>query len=338
MRPDNRMPLIGDADGSQIIPIVKRDVDDVAYLLSLGAVLLNDEKLKLTAIEPEVAWLFGEEGVSLLQKMGDEEDMPSNASPDAGAYLMRDGDLHLHFNANDCGVNGRGSHGHNDALSIEISAFGRPFIVDPGSYVYNLDREARQAFRSTAYHSTVMVDGVEQNTTEVEFPFIMGNEAKPSVTQCQMSPERDLVSARHNGYTRLAEPVIHERSVEFNKTQKYWVITDDLSGKGSHEFTFGFHLALGVTVAEIDDLTVKIADADGRSLNIRTLGLNARPETILAFVSRNYGHREPSTILSWKLNAAVPLHVRFLIVPSVTDENVATRLELLDQLADNIDT
>ncbi len=36
IKPDGRVPLIGDCDGSQIIPIVKRDADDQAYLLALG--------------------------------------------------------------------------------------------------------------------------------------------------------------------------------------------------------------------------------------------------------------------------------------------------------------
>jgi hypothetical protein len=49
-------------------------------------------------------------------------------------YVMRHDDLYLCFNASDAGINGRGSHGHNDALSVEVSAGGRAFIVDPGTY------------------------------------------------------------------------------------------------------------------------------------------------------------------------------------------------------------
>ena len=88
----------------------------------------------------------------------------SQAFPEAGTYIMRDRDLYLCFNASGAGINGRGSHGHNDALSIEVSAGGRAFIVDPGTYVYSADLAKRHEFRSTAYHSTVQIDGKEQNT------------------------------------------------------------------------------------------------------------------------------------------------------------------------------
>ncbi|MBK8466433.1 MAG: alginate lyase family protein [Chloracidobacterium sp.] len=337
IQPDGLMPLIGDADGSQIIPMIRRDADDAAYLLSLGSVLLNDAELKLSEMEPEVPWLFGEKGLSDLNEMDNYEPSRSGKLQNAGAYVMRDGDLYLHFNANDCGLNGRGSHGHNDALSIEISAFGRPFIIDPGSYVYNLDREARHRFRSTAYHSTVMVDNQEQNTTVSELPFIMGNEARPIVDEWHASVELDRVSGRHFGYARLTEPVMHRRTVEFHKQDQYWMIEDALTGKSRHKFSFSFHLAPGISVSEVDHATVQIGDNDGREMHIRAIGIDAKHEIDPAFVSRNYGHKANSSILRWTVDTNAPFTVRFLIVPSGPNENDASRLELLQRLTDNID-
>src|SRR3712207_6914025 len=37
-------------------------------------------------------------------------------------------------NAGGAGLKGRGAHGHNDALSIEVSACGVSFVRDPGTY------------------------------------------------------------------------------------------------------------------------------------------------------------------------------------------------------------
>ena len=338
MLPDKRMPLIGDADGSQIIPMVKHDADDTAYLLSVGAAFLNDKELKLNAAEPEVLWLFGKDGLNILKAIDGKTEISSSAFPDAGAYVMRDGDLYLHFNANDGGVNGRGSHGHNDALSIEISAFGRPFIIDPGSYVYNLNREARHLFRSTAFHSTVMVDDDEQNTTTAELPFIMGNEARPVVDEWKVSADRDRVSSEHFGYTRLKEPISHRRTVEFDKQNQYWMIEDKLNGKGSHKFSFAFHLAPGINITEIDQTTVRASDGNGRGLFIRVVGIDAVFEIVPAFTSRNYGHKESSSVLRWEITTNAPFTSRFIIVPSGPDENDASRLELLRRLTDNIDS
>lgn len=338
MRPDNRMPLIGDADGSQIIPIIKRDADDTAYLLAVGAVFLNDKELRPSVVESEVLWLLGQTGFDRLQTMNVKTKVNSVSFRDAGAYVMRDGDRYLYFNANDCGVNGRGSHAHNDALSIEISVFGRPFIIDPGSYAYNRDRDARHVFRSTAYHSTVMVDDEEQNTTNSNLPFIMGNEARPIVDEWNVLGEVDRVSGEHFGYTRLKEPVSHRRTIEFNQRDRYWVIEDTLIGKGTHKFSFAFHLAPGINVNDVDQITVKIGNGENKNVFIRALDFDVKYSVVSAFASRNYGHRDSTSILKWEITTAAPLAARFIIVPSGPDENNASRLELLRRLTDNIDS
>jgi hypothetical protein len=310
LRPDGRMPLIGDADGSQIVPIVKHDADDSAYLLSAGSVLLNDEKLEVSRTDPGAQWLLGQPRRPTQKQ---DDDPRSSQFNDAGAYVLRDGDLYLHFNANGCGLNGRGSHGHNDALSIEISAFGRPFIIDPGSYVYNFDREERHHFRSTAYHSTLMVDDQEQNTTDADSPFVMGNEARPVVDVWETSVERDCVSGQHFGYTRLRNPITHRRTVEFNKTGRQWLIEDLLTGKGTHKFSFSFHLAPGIGVKEVNRSTIGISDNGDNTMYIQASGIDAAYKVVPAFASRNYGHREPSSILQWEITATAPFTTSFLI-------------------------
>jgi hypothetical protein len=311
LRPDGRAPLIGDADGSQIVPAVKRDADDMAYLLGLGAIVFDETDIKTAAME-------------------------SVAFPDAGSYVMRDGDLYLHFNANDSGIHGRGSHGHNDALSIEVSPFQRAFIIDPGSHVYNLDRGSRHLFRSTAYHSSVMIDGVEQNTTDADLPFVIGNEAAPTVVEWQTSAARDVIVAEHYGYQRLTEPVVHRRSVDFQKTERFWLVTDTFSGTGNHKFTLSFHIAPGLLLDEIDSATVRLYDTENRQLLIKAVGIDARPAIEPAACSRNYGHKEPSQILVWNVTAAVPFEVRFLLLPVAADETLQARLALAGDLTQNI--
>ncbi len=337
-RPDGRMPLIGDADGSQIIPVVKRNADDQAYLLNLAAVVFNEPRFKTSdAVSPEVIWFLGSEGAAKFDSFETNVYSPASCeSRDAGAYILRDGDLYLHFNCNDCGINGRGSHGHNDALSIELSAYGRAFIIDPGSYVYNLDRRARQVFRSTAYHSTVMIDALEQNTTEIDQPFVMGNEAHPNVLEWETNQNSDRVAAEHFGYKRLPHPVVHRRTVEFNKVEKYWIVEDRFAGKGQHDLSFCFHVAPGLSVKQIDGATVLLADDSGRKLLIQAIGIHEKSEIAEAHVSRNYGHREDSLLLRWNVAASAPFSARFLLIPSGPNDNVQSRLEIADRLIDNI--
>jgi len=238
----------------------------------------------------------------------------SDFFPDAGICVLRDDDLYLLFNASDCGVNGRGSHGHNDALSIEVSAFGRPFIVDPGSYAYNLDLDARHMFRSTAYHSTVTVDGEEQNTIERDLPFVIGNEASPKILEWTTGHQLDRVSGEHYGYRRLKDPVTHSRTVEFDKTEREWRMTDLLSAKADHVYQFRFHFDSGLDVRVTDD-GVEACD------NISGIKLLVSPEGGLdaaileeSFVSRDYGEKEPSITACWTLGGS-NVEVRWRLIP-----------------------
>lgn len=284
-RPDGRMPLIGDCDGTRFVPITRSDADETKYLLDLGADLLTKR-----------------------------EAIASVAYPAAGIYILRDDDLFLSFNASDCGLNGRGSHGHNDALSIEVSAFGVPFIIDPGSYVYNLDREARHAFRSTAYHSTVMIDGLEQSTTDKDTPFVIGNEAKPRVIEWSTDDRTDIVSAEHRGYARLSQPIVHRRTVTFSMSERIWTIEDELTARGRHDVQTVIHFAPDITVALIDEKVIKACDnSSGKYLVLTVEGYEELPVIIEGFVSRAYGEKLSSKIVRITGNVECPAKFRWTI-------------------------
>ena len=77
------------------------------------------------------------------------------------------------------GNRGFGNHKHNELLSFEYHCDGAPVIVDPGSFCYTSDFAARNLFRGTAYHNTIVVDGVEQNETNPEWIFRMFEKANP---------------------------------------------------------------------------------------------------------------------------------------------------------------
>ncbi len=256
LRPDGFAPLIGDTDSGQILPFVPRRADDHAYLLEIGAKVFDDPTLAET------------------------QHVTSQAFPDAGTYIMRDGDLYLCFNTSGAGLNGRGSHGHNDALSIEVSAGGRAFIVDPGTYVYSADLEKRHLFRSTAYHSTVQIDKLEQNTIDVQTPFVIGNEARPRVLEWKTDADSDKVVAEHYGY-----PVVHRRTVIFNKRERFWLIDDEFFGEGEHLYEARFHFAPGAA-----GLVVELLNHDVEPV------LESQP------VSRDYGHMSDAVSMCWPIS------------------------------------
>jgi len=280
LRPDGFAPLIGDTDSGQVLPFQKRRADDHAYVLDVGAEVLNEPSLK-----------FPEES--------------SRAFPDAGIYIMRGGDCYLCFNASGAGLNGRGSHGHNDALSIEVCARGRAFIVDSGTYIYTGDLQMRHAFRSTAYHSTVKIDGQEQNTTDVNTPFVIGNEAQPRVLEWQSNAEYDKVVAEHYGYRRLGSPVTHRRTVTFDKRETSWLVEDEFLGEGEHEFETWFHFNDGLHL-EVSGEEIGATDKKrDQGLVVRSLSLEQAPVLVNQHVSRDYGELLDSVSACWRVSGRV---------------------------------
>ncbi len=334
LRPDGYAPLIGDSDNGQVLPISNRSAQDHAYVAAVGAVVFEDCDLMPhgQSMPEEVLWTCGEEGVAAFQRLSKSvPELCSRAFPDAGTYVMRDKDLYLLFNASGAGINGRGSHGHNDALSLEVGAFGAAFIVDPGTYVYTADLDERQLFRSTAYHSTIEVDGTEQNTTEIDQPFVIGNEAQPSVLEWTTSAELDRVSAEHKGYTRLSSPVTHRRTVTFNKTDRWWLIEDELSGAGTHVVAARFHFGSTIEVAVMQNATTRAYDSlTGASLLVCALDLETSPELESQFTSSGYGSKAPSTGACWKLNAEMPCKLRWALVPVGPSEDMGERLSRIE--------
>jgi hypothetical protein len=332
LRPDGRAPLIGDTDSGQVLPIVRRAADDHGYLLATGAAIFHEPRFEIPSEEvpEELLWILGEQGVSDYRSLPDGSMPESQSFSAAGIYLLRQDDLYLLFNASDAGVNGRGSHGHNDALSVGISAGGVPFIVDPGTHLYTADLHERHLFRSTAYHSTLQVDGHEQNTTEQSMPFIIGNEARPRVLKWESNPETDLVVAEHHGYQRLAQPVLHRRSVRFDKRRRFWLIEDELTGEGTHEFSFRFQFAPGLEAEVRPDAIVSAWDKiNGASLLVVPLTDQRVPELEPGFVSTDYGAKQPSVVARWSERGTVPLLRRWAIIPMRASEDSASAAELI---------
>jgi len=338
LRPDGLAPLIGDTDGGQVLPIMLRSADDHAYLLPFGAVIFADSSLKLPRLEAgqELLWTLGEAGVRQYEKMAGEKvaSQSSQAFPDAGTYLLRNDDLYLLFNLSGAGGAGRGSHGHNDALSIEVSACGRAFIVDPGAYVYTADLHQRHLFRSTTYHSTIQIDDTEQNTTKERVPFVIGDEAHPRLLDWQTTPERDYVRAEHAGYMRLARRVIHRRSVTFDKAGRWWLVEDEILGEGEHTIAARFHFDAGLEVkarnekggTRNESLAAAWDKMSGARLFVCALDVAQQPQLESRFTSKHYGSKLPSVSACWSVRATLPCKLRWAIVPVCAGEDVQERL------------
>jgi hypothetical protein len=332
LRPDGGAPLVGDTDGGRFLPLAPRAADEHAYLLAVGAALFREPRFKVSVDAPEeVFWLLGSEGLHAWGAIetGGAEVSHSEQFQHAGTCVLREGDLYLMLNASGAGLGGRGSHSHNDALSIEVSACGVSFIADPGTYVYTGDARARHLFRSTAYHSTVEVDGAEQNTTPEGAPFFIGGEARPRLLSFDATDEIDSAAAEHQGYGRLpAGAVTHRREVELDKVGRCWLVEDTLTGAGAHDFRFVFHAAPGREIRARGSFVEIIDTASGAQLVVMSLDGHESVVVEPRWSSRDYGAREESAAAVWEVKTTVPLRMRWLLLPVCAGEDSVARLQL----------
>lgn len=79
--------------------------------------------------------------------------------PHTGWYFRRDADWHLAANFSGVGFAGQGAHAHNDVFSFCLDWKGIPVFIDPGSFIYSGDPEARNRFRRASAHNVFAPDG-----------------------------------------------------------------------------------------------------------------------------------------------------------------------------------
>lgn len=279
-KPDGNAPQLGDSDDGRLHTLseyTREHPDDHRYLLTVGAVLFKRSDLAMASagFSEEALWLLGMGGMDMFKALSNEpSDTASESSifADAGVCIMRNKDHYMIFDAGCGGRKGSGGHSHNDAMSFELYAHDKTFIIDPGTYAYTSDSRTRNLFRSTKYHNTVVVDDREINDIDAGSPFYLKNMAAARIAAWETSSSRDTVEAEHAGYERLRYPIKHRRTIDFDKQNGVWLIKDDLTGKGRHRFDLYFHFApVKIAVDNKDGLAVR-THCEGANLYLRVRG------------------------------------------------------------------
>ena len=209
-RPDGLAPQVGDADDGRFLP--------------LGDYGRSDPRSHIH--------LFAQAGRRY-------EPAKTHAHyPNGGYWIARCGRLYVLVR---CGDVGGGWHAHNDALSFELSLGRQPIVIDPGSYVYTADPAERTRFRSTAFHSTLELDGVEQNPISSTRLFSIEDRRHAEALQWGTTDDAATFVGRHRGYETLAQPALYTRRLEAR--DGVLVVTDIVTSSGVHRACWTFPLA-----------------------------------------------------------------------------------------------
>jgi hypothetical protein len=269
-RPDGLMPQIGDADDGRLhIFSEVTTPQDARHLFGPAGAMYNEPAWQAFAGETgqwEAAW-WGLP-VTAAPAAAAAPAVTSRLFRDAGLAVMRSGSHYLLATNGIVGTKGFGNHKHNDQLSFEYHPDGVPLIVDPGSFVYTSDFDARNLFRSTASHNTLCIDGVEQNEMRLEWIFRLFETSNAEHVLFDDGAGVVRYAGRHHGYEHLPEPVTHERELRLAKVDGALEIVDRLTGAGTHQLRWHFHLAPGVDARTVDATTTELS-ASGRRWRLR---------------------------------------------------------------------
>ena len=326
-KPNGLAPQIGDADDGRLHVLTgygTADPRDHRHLLSAGAVLFDRIEWRALSGDrwTEALWLGGvhrrPEAAAVPQRQ-------SAAFEDAGVYILRNKDDVVVLTAGAVGTDGLGNHKHNDLLAIEVHLAGEDVLVDPGSYIYTPDPDARNAFRSTGAHTTVTVDGAEQNRIPSASLFSLHDDAVPRLILWRQTADGGTITAEHDGYLRLDAPVRHRRTVCL--TQPHHVMVEDTfvhttPAKSSHRLAWtlafapkcrviagasGWHI---MTPAGKHFVLTPPVDVNGTRIpSADRLGES--------WVSPRYGVREPAPVVRWTWEGPLPLSIQFHVQEAV---------------------
>jgi uncharacterized heparinase superfamily protein len=296
-RPDGSAPWWGDADDARALPLSIVPPDDHRHLVEVVATAWG-------GVEPfadagpgrsEAIWLLGRTPPASTART-----RRSSSFEQSGVYILAGERDHIFVDCGPVGLSGRGGHGHNDCLSIDVFLDGTQLVADPGSFVYTASWEWRNRFRRTAAHSTPQLDDAEQNRFVEGSLWLLNDDAEPEVRLWDPNPSVSRFVGAHQGYIHLAPPVTPVRTIELDTNTHSLAIIDDFEGSGSHVVSVPLQLASGVAVARTGD-GAALLHAEDRSFELRW---DAAADWTLDigqdWVSPSYGVKKPATRLEWR--------------------------------------
>lgn len=192
-------------------------------------------------------------------------------------------------------------HGHIDLMSFDFTALGKNMVCDPGIFCYRDDAD-RKEFKSSAYHSTLMIDG--RDHFEYIKSFAYGPQKFGEIYNVEKKEFYSVASAYHTNY----EPIIHHRHMALVE-DSFVVVVDKVDHLDENEVQRYFHLDFTEVEVEANRVVAKSDIANlalysypseqvellpGRLSDVNDI---ARPATRVLFSGRYSGEKNYITLL-----------------------------------------
>ena len=216
----------GDDDEGIILNLAQNKPCYPEYVLALATLELGDNYRWVEDVRrcETLRWLYSCNCLDAAALLPLAANKSVENFPEGGVTIVRfdDDRAVLAFDHGPLGFGQLAAHGHADALSVQLFVDGEPVLIDPGTYVYNGNREMRDRFRSTCAHNTVCIG--ERDQSEALGPFLWGHKADVSGFALEEREDCIRMLAEHDGYA----PAHVRRTIETSVSEV--VITDETDG------------------------------------------------------------------------------------------------------------
>ncbi len=311
----------GDDDGGRLGNPRRNRTEHMTDPPALGAVMYS-RGFSAAQLTEESIWLFGNQAVEELSKTQAGPTAHSLAFPDGGLYVLADSQPYAQVMVVDAGPQGvgRSGHGHADALSLRLTMDGRRSLVDSGSGVYiSKDPADRDSFRGTGAHNTMRVDGVDQAVADE--PFSWTHIPTTQAENWLAGKSFTYFVGSHNGYARLADPVLHRRHV-LKIAGGVWLVRDVALGRTEHELEIRWHFAPDLEVRLAGAGRVEVSKPGARSgepwltlIVPEETFWHTATEVTRTLLSPAYGAHQPAPLVRCHARVSLPAETATALVP-----------------------
>ena len=247
MQPDGRTPPLNDSDA----------VSTASYL---------EEGARLFPQRQDFRW------AATAGQQGQPPQHASHEFPFAGQFMMRSGwGRDAAWLCMDGGPFGFG-HQHEDTLSVILTAYGRPLLVEGGSYTYDAS-EWRSYVLSSRAHNVVLVDGLEQNRRHEPRGTYVVKTPLPHVWESDDS--FDHAAARYDeGWGPKGERTVRQTRHVFFLKPNLFVIADQFEPADNQTHTYEALFHLDAPEAQVEGLRVATQNS-GPNLTLLAFGADS---------------------------------------------------------------
>jgi uncharacterized heparinase superfamily protein len=290
--PARRIAFSGDDDGGRLFhPFGERDRFGRATLTTCGILLANDRWIgSRETVAEQAAWWLGAEHLAAA-RLEQAPPIGGRRFEESGTVFLQSGDLFVQFDAGPLGWGGAG-HSHADTLSVLVWFRGEPVFIDPGTYTYVADPEARNWFRGTAAHNTVSIDGQDQAQAAGPFRWNSKPEVELSAWRSDASGGMAQAACRYNGFT-------HRRSILLESGRL--LVLDEVDGRaGEHDSRQIWQLGLAASKVHLSFSSPAIEEESQ--------------------LSSAYGAKAAGRLLAARVRGPLPAAIAMLLTVEVKQE------------------